>query len=300
MLKLLKTLSKICEGILWLYLPIVLFYWSLTLINLDAISPLKAVVGSIVQPLVAIIEEYFNFGGAGVNYAPLILGIMVIILAVVFIITLKILNFIEKKLNDVKIKIKEQQELKIKLQEKEAHIQELEKNKVLFIMLKVDKSQQHENYLVKSDKDSFTVGLVDSYETSIKNIAKNFSGKEYNDINAGSEIKNYIFTDTEKFLIYLIYLIDKIKEINKGTADLNTIFTYTITCSCGYDAATAQTDFQITGKMLNLAGNNEILITETLRKKFEYLDTDIQMKFESKGLYILDNKDVDVYRLKIL
>ena len=304
MIKLLKTINKIAEGLMWLYLPIVLIYWTLSLIELDAIAPLKATVGIIVQPLILLMDEYFdfqfNFGGTDVDYTCVVLSVIVGGLAFLGMLNSRILEFVEEKLENTKTKLTKQKEIKVLSQKKEAQIQELNRYKALYVILKLVKIEKHDTYLVKKEDDSFSVGLMDSYESSIKNIAKSFEGREYKDFDAGPEITSFIFTDTEKFFIYLTYLTEKIKEINKGTQDdLNTVFSYTIACTCGYDAATARTDINLTHKMLNLVGSEEIFITNTLKQKLEILDTDISMKFQSKGFYMLEDKELDVYSLKI-
>ncbi len=304
MIKYIKTFVKIFEGLMWLYLPVVMIYWSLSLIELNAIIPLKATIGVIIMPLVIIIDKYFDFQfvfrNTEVDYTPVILAGAVTVSALLAMFASNVLDFIEEKLEIARIEILKQKEIKTKAKEKKMMAQELNRNKILYVMLKLKKVQRHETYLINNDKDSFTVGLIDSYENTIKNIAKNFSGKEYKGFDAGSEVSNFVFTDTEQFLLYLHYLNEKVKEINKGTADdLNTIFSYGVACSCSQDFATVKTDFQLTGKILNLVGSEEIFITSILKQKLKNLDTDINMKFESKGVYILDNKDFDIFKLKL-
>lgn len=303
MIKNLKSLCKLIEGLMWLYLPIVLFYWALTLVELNAIASLKAFIGVIVQPLIETIDNYFDFQvyfrNTEVDYTPVILAIGVAFSACLFWGGANALDVLEKKLENAKIDLLKRKESKKLEKEKEAFVEELDKNRVLYVMLKLIKIEKHDNYLIKNDKDSFSVGFIDSYETSIKNIATNFSGKSYIDFDAGAEITNFIFTDTEQFILYLIYLDEKVKEINKGTADLNTVFSYSLACSCSYSTTTAEIDFQLTNKLLNLVGKEEIFITSVLKNKLENLNTDMSMKFESKGIYMLDNKHIDTYKLKI-
>ncbi len=304
MIKHLKTIIKILEGLMWLYLPIIMIYWAVSLIELNAINPLKAALGVLVIPLVIIIDKYFNFqftfNGTEADYTPVILAGSVVAFAMLLILSIKVLDFIEENLERAKIQFLEQKEKKTLAQKRESQLRELSKNKILYVMLELKKIQQHDTYLINNGGDSFTVGLIDSYENTIKNIAKNFSGSEYKDFDAGEGIVNFFFTDTEQFLLYLHYLNEKIAEINKGTADdLNTIFTYAVACNCSYNLTTAKTDLHLTKKILNLVGKEEIFITSVLRQKLENLKTDISMKFESKGLYILDNKDFDLYGLKL-
>lgn len=302
MLKNIKTLVKIFEGLMWLYLPIVMIYWSLSLVNMEEIAPLKATVGVMVLPLVIILDKYFDFQfsfkGEEVDYTPVILAAVVSSCAFIAMFTTKFLDFIEEKLDLARIENIRKKEKMTKEEQKELLIQELNRNKILYVMLRLIKIQKHDSYLINEGADDFTVGLIDSYENTIKNIASNFNGKLLKDYESEPDVINYLFTDTDQFLLYLHYLTEKIKEINKGTEiDLNTIFSYSIACNCSYDTATAETDLKHTNKILNLVGKEEIYITSVLKQKLENLDTEVKMKFVSKGLYILDEKDFDVYKL---
>lgn len=303
MIKNLRTLCKLVEGIMWLYLPVVLFYWALTLVELNAIRPLQAFVGSIVAPIIANIDNYFDFQvyfrDMEVDYTPIVLASMVAVAALALWGGSGVLDVIEKKLENTKMELLKKKEEKKQEQQKEALVQELDRNKALYVMFKLIKIEKHDNYLVKQEDDSFSVGLLDSYESSIKNIAKSFSAKEYAEFEGGEGVSNFIFTDTDQFISYLLYLKEKVKEINKGTADLNMVFSYALACNCGYDTATAKIDFQLTNKLLNLVGKEEIFITSVLKDKLENLNTDLSIKFESKGIYMLDNKQIDTYKLLI-
>ncbi len=304
MLKCLKTLIKIFEGLMWLYMPIIIFYWTLTLIQLDALTPLRTVVGIPVYPVIGFLNEYFNFqfyfGESEIDYTPFVLTIIVGLSIFISIFISNSLDFIDEKIEKIKIEWLKKQDIDAKKKLKNIHIKELNKNKIIYVLFKILKIESHENYLVQKDDDSFSIGLIDSYETSIKNIAKSFSGKEFKSFSNDPALNSFIFTDTEQFVIFLKYFIEKIKEINKGTKDdLNTVFNYTIACSCSYDTATAETDLSLTKKVLNLVGNNEIFITDILKQKLDHIDTDLYMEFESKGIYILDEKDLDIYKLRI-
>lgn len=303
MIKFLTLINRLLEGFCWLYLPIILLYWALTLITIAAIEPLKNIVGIIVQPPVRAIDEYFNFqfmlGGTEVDYTPIALAGVVTICAICSVLTTQILDFISIKINDVKMEILRKTEIKNQQKEKEAYLQELERNKTIYMLLKLEKVQKHESYLVQQEEDIFSKGMIESYETSIKNMAKNFAGVEYKNFENKNGAVCFVFNDAKKFIKYINIFTNKIPEINQGTADLNTIFSYIMACSCSYDVATAETDLIITERILNLVGKNEIYLTSLLKEKLENVETDLNLKFESKGLYLFDKKDIEVYKMQI-
>ena len=96
---------------------------------------------------------------------------------------------------------------------------------------------------------------------------------------------------------YLKFLNKRVQEINKGTAELNTTFGCQVASICGYSTATIDTDLSLVSKILNLCSKDDVLITDTLKHKIEALNTDIKVKLEPKGIYLLNKVDVDVYKL---
>lgn len=303
MIKFLRLINRLLEGFCWFYLPIILLYWALTLITIAAVEPLKNVVGIFVQPPVRVIDEYFNFqfmlGGTEVDYTPIALAGVVTVCAICSVLVTQVLDFISIKINDVKMEMLRKAEIKNQQKEKEEYLQELERNKAIYVLLKLEKVQKHESYLVQQGEDIFSKGMIESYETSIKNMAKNFAGVEYKDFKSENGAVCFVFNDAKKFIRYISVFTGKIPEINQGTADLNTIFSYTMACSCSYDVATAETDLAVTERIHNLVGKNEIYLTNLLKEKLENVETDINLKFESKGLYLFDKKDIEVYKMQV-
>jgi len=301
-MKFLKTLIKIFEGILWLYLPVVIFYWILLPVEFPFIKALKSFIGIFIEPLLVPLNSNFDFifryEDQEIGYGVLVLAGLVIFVILLAMASVKIIEVLEGRIFHLKIKIGQQERQKIKEQELKVIQEELNKNKVIFAMLKIIKKQEHEEYLVKADDSPFSVGLVDSYQTSLVNLAQKFSGNEYTNFNAGPDTYNFVFNDEERFLQYLKFLGQRMDEINKGTADLNTVFSFEIACSCGYSLVTAEADFSILAKILKLCGDKEILVTEKLKNKISGVKGFSGIKIAPKGLYMLDNHHLDVYLLQ--
>ncbi len=299
----LKTINKLIEGLLWLYLPLVLFYWIITPVSFSPVLALRGYLAVIIEPLIIALDNNFNFSffyaDEDISYTPLVLAGLVVLAAIATIVNAKILDVIEEIAIKFKIKIDQKTLQSKKEKEKQNFQEELARNKTIFLALKVIKVQKHEEYLVKSDDGPFSAGLIESYQTSIVSLAKKFSGKEYTKFEASPDVYNFIFTDEERFLQYLKYLDRRIKEINKGTAELNNVFNYEIACSCGYSMVTAEKDFALTGSMLKLCAHDETLITDTLKNKLQAFNDKFNLKFHPKGLYILNEQNVEVHKLKI-
>jgi hypothetical protein len=278
------------------------FYWSLTLINLDIVKPFIAILGSFIDPLIlpfkSSIEYTVNYGDFTVNYTILIFGVMILCTVLMLTIIGRILNFIEKIIDNLKIKIKNKEQLRKIEEDKQEFIKELNRNRTIYVILKLTKNAQQEAYLIKENsEDFFSVGLVDSYENSIANIYKKFSGKFYGNIDGSDNITGFIFTDTKKVVEFLTFLPVHIEEVNKGMLDLNTIFDYKIACHSSYSDASANVDFEITSKILNLCGSKEILLSELIKSKLEILENN-NFRLYSRGIYLIKDKQMDVYKLQ--
>lgn len=300
----LKTLNKLIEGILWLYLPLVLIYWTLTPIEFSFFKGIKGLLSVFIEPLLLSLDSNFDFilsfEGSDISYTPLILAGVILICIILTIFNAKLLDFIEDSFLQLKIKMNQKALQKDREKKHQSFYEELEKYKIIYLMLKIIKTQKHEEYLVKKEDNAFSDGLIGSYQTSIANLAEKFSGKPYKDFDAGSDTYSFVFTDLEGVLQYIKVLSQRIKEINKGTSDLNCVFNYEIAASCSYSLISADADLSVTSKVLKLCSNSEILITETLKNKIQNSDKTFKVKLEPKGIYMLGESQVDVHRLKVL
>jgi hypothetical protein len=303
LIKFIKGLFKLVEGILFIFLPVVVFYWALTLVNIDIVKPFTAILGSFIDPLIVPFKSSIEYSveydkDYTVNYTILFFAGIVLGTAFMFTIIGRILDFIEKILNKIKLNVKKQEKLRKKREEKQEFIKEVTKNNTLYVMLKLTRNQPKESYLMKDKKDDFfSVGLVDSYETSLANVYKKFSGKTYKNPDGTNNLNNYIFTDINKFLEFLPFLKERVEEVNKGMIDLNVKFDYKIACHCSYSDASALVDFEITSGILNLCGDREILLSELLKDLLETTDNN-NFRLFSRGIYLIKDKQMDVFKLK--
>jgi len=303
LIKFLKNIFKLIEGILFILVPVIVFYWSLTLVNLDIVKPFIALLGSFIDPLILPFKSYIDYSityeeNYTVNYTSLFFAVIILITGFIFILIGNILNFIEKIMDKTKLKFKKQAQLRKKQAEKQEFVNEIKKNNTFFVILKLIKNQPKESYLIKEEgNDFFSVGLVDSYETSLINIYKKFSGKAFGHLGGTNNLNSYIFTDIDKFLEFLPFFKERIEEVNKGMLDLNVKFDYKIACHCSYSDTSAQVDNEITSLILNLCGNREIIISEILKNRIEVLENN-NFKLYSKGIYLIKDKQMDIFKLK--
>jgi len=303
LIKLVKSLFKLAEGLLVIFLPLVIFYWTLSLIDIDIIKPITAIAGAVIEPLMipfkSFIKYRVKYNNVNVDYSVLIFAGMIVLSAYVLNICGHILTYMEKIAEKIKNKIKEQEQLIIKAQEKKEYVKELNKNKTIYVALKLIKQEPKEAYLIQNEGDDlFSVGLVDSYENSIINICTKFSAKIFGNVGGAKNVHGFIFDDVDKFLEYLPFLKDRIEEINSGMLDLNVKFDYKAACHCSYSDVSSDVDFEILNRIINLCGIGEIYLSELLKRRLDVMDTIKGFNFFSRGVYLIKDKQVDLFRLQ--
>lgn len=302
MLNFIKSLNKLVEGLLFLVLPVIVFYWALTLLSPNIVAPFVAILGGIFNPVIDPFRPYItykvNYDNMTVDYTVLLFAFLVMFTAFLCTINGHILNFIEKISKKAAAKQKEQEIIKQREVERQEYINEINKNKTIYTVLKLTKNAPNESYLIKEDgSDFFSQGIVDSYEKTIKDAYLKYEGIHKTNKTDEENANCFIFYDIEKFLNYLVYLQDKVEEVNKGMLDLNVRFDYQVACHCSYSDASAEIDFDITSKILNLSANKEILLSELLTNRLNLLE-DKYFNLLSRGIYLLNDKQIDVFRIE--
>jgi uncharacterized protein YggT (Ycf19 family) len=303
-MKFIKALNKFFEGILFIFLPIIVFYWSLSLVNLDIVKPIMAILGLIIDPMVypfrPLITYVANYQTYSVDYTVLFFAGLVLAAALLCTLNGHILRFIEEKMSEALELQKEKETLKHLEEEKREYHREVNKNSTIFVALKLIKNQPVASYLIKEDKnDFFSGGLVDSYESSICKAHLKFGGTNFNFKNSDESIVYFIFNDLQRFLDYLPYIEERVQEVNKGMLDLNICFDYKIAAHCAISDASAEADYQVVMKMLNLCAEKEVLLSEILKNRLE-LKENKNYKLFSRGIYLINDKQMDVYKLQFL
>ncbi|MEI8388832.1 MAG: hypothetical protein WCG23_02995 [bacterium] len=303
MIKFIKGLFKLIEGILFILIPVVILYWTLTLVNLDIVKPFVAILSEYIDPLVAPFRSYIQYSvtydnNFTINYTILFFAGVVLVIAFMFTLIGHILNFVDRIVDKMKLKLKEKEKLRKKQEEKQNFINEIQKNNTVYVILKLVRNQPTDSYLIKKeDSDFFSSGLVEAYENSLLNAYKKYSGKTYGNVGGINNLNSYIFTDINKFIAFLLFFKERVEEVNKGMQDLNIKFDYKIACHCSFSDASTSVDIEITSKILNLCNPRDILVSELLQNRLT-LSENNNIKLYSRGIYLMNDKQIDVFKLK--
>ena len=118
---------------MWLFLPLVLFYWALMPVQFAFVTPIKAFLGKIIDPMLSIANGFFDFSflyqGLNISYAPLVLVGAVLIQIRDASLNDKILDLIENIIHKININRASQNQITRKNKEILQAQEELEKTK---------------------------------------------------------------------------------------------------------------------------------------------------------------------------
>ncbi|MFH0702287.1 MAG: hypothetical protein V2B14_01955 [bacterium] len=303
-MKFIKEFIKFIEGILLLLVPIMVFYWFLYTINLKVLTPLILILGNLFNPVISIVKLYGNFqmvsNDTTIDFAPLIAAVVVLISSFVFSGLEKFLCILEQKVNQEKIKAKQDEEKKQLELEKIKYLNGLAKNRIAYFVLKFNKKACSSSYLYSNNEDDFSVEKwFEAVINGIFDASVGFKAKRYKELEQNSDRYYFVFYSILDVIKYSSYLFNRIKEVNNEFAKQGMNLSASIACHCSYSEDTAHSDFSITSKILNLGGENEMLVSELFKNKYDILEEEVDLKVISKGVYHIENNQIEIYQVVI-
>lgn len=302
-MKFLKGLIKFIQAILLFSIPLILSYWFLSVLNLEPIKPFVAILGSMFDPFIDFIKLYLHYqivyDNVTVDFDPLILAVTVMVLVFILIGFENIFNEIDKIIAKAKEKVRETKEKHYIEIQKMDFIEELAKNKVTYSLMKLRKKQSSFSYLYKAEEDLFGGGVFSTMVNDIINKAKELNGKIIDDYNEENGEKAYIFYNVTDAIDYAFFVHNKVNEINTEVLDQAEKLFYSFSFHCAYSEATANMDLQITKKILMLGSDDEIIVSELFKNKYEALKAESNILFESKGIYCINENEIEIFQLKV-
>ncbi len=312
MLKLLKNIIKVIEALLMLIVPLIFFYWFLSLIDLDALRPLLAVFESIFsQPLAAIkriVDIQIEDRGLVIDFTPVILGFVFMGGSIALSYVRKGIKRLELKYDAIKLK-KQQEKQEEEMEEKiQQEIQDLKDHKIIYFILKLSKNDSPDSYLYNSEEDFFTQSIVNGLiNGTAAQAEKEYNAERYPDFQGENNTFRFLFTDTRKAIEYSKFIKNRVAEINKEVIDQSMKVNYSVGCHCNYDRNNQEVDLDVTSKILALSGDNEVTVSDIFKKKYEAEELEEGIKFAPKGTYLFDSKgicninndELEVFKIKI-
>jgi hypothetical protein len=300
-----KAMIWVCrffEGALLFFVPVVIFYWILAMTDIQAMSPITNLLGQFLSPLLRFTRGFVNykihFNGDVIDSVPLFLSFIILFLSFLFFIAGRILTHLEDAVYKVQIKVKADDIRRHSEKTKNKFLEELAKNKVVYLVLKFRKKDSSFSYLYQEEDDPFSEGIFNNLINGAVEYSSHFSGKKWKQQeNKGGNYK-FLFYNVTDAIDYSFYINNKVQEINKDILDMSKKLHYKIACHSSYSEITAEKDFGIAERILELCGENEILASTLFKNKYNALKEETNIKFDSKGIYNMGEEQIEVFHLK--
>lgn len=303
MIRFLRRINRFFEGLSILLVPVIIFYWFLNIIDLPFFKSIANMIGYLLKPLLLLVKFFGNFQinyeGSVIDLNPLVLAGILFIIFFSFSGIEKILNLVEESLNRVKIKIQESNEQKIKELLYEKYLQDLAKNRIIYVVLKLNKKTMPASYLYDKEEDFFSEGILNKMISKTLDGAEQYDGKKFKDFEPEEGYYNYIFYEVPSAIDFAFFVNNMIIEINKDILDLSERMSFSIGMYCSVSEASAPLDFAITTKILDLGSNNEILVAEVFKNKYQAMKSESNIAFDSYGIYAIDDQQLELFKLKV-
>ena len=302
-MKFLRTIIILIEGILLFLIPVVLFYWFLLILDLNILQPIVYFLGKVFNPFLSVINLFVHFQ---INYKekvidlnPFLLAVVLLLITFVFYGIEKVLNFIEFIINKAIIRAKELKQIEqIELIKKD-FLEALAKNKFTYIVLKFCKIETSSAYLYNSSDDFFSEGVLSSVLKGLVDSSEKFNGKKHTNFTGEDDTYNYIFYEITDGIDFIFNVHNRVMEINDKILDQSQRLYFTASFNCGYSEETSDKDILTANKILNLCDKDQILASELFRNKYEAVKEESNIKFISKGIYNINNDQIEIFELKV-
>jgi len=301
-MNLLKQSFKFIQAILLFILPLILFYWFLIVLNLAVLKPFTAILGFVLDPFIAVVRNFISYklsyNGVKVDFTPLLAGGAILVFYFIFSIFDNFVDNVEKTFNKTREKIKETDKKKHQDEMQRNYLEALAQNKIIYLVLKLRTNETTSAYLCNKEDDIFSEGITNTVTSSIIESSENYNSKRYQEFKGKDNTYNFIFYNITDAIDYSFFIYNRVQEANKNVIDPSVRINFTIACNCSYSEDSAELDFEITRKILNLGGNSEIITSELFMEKYKALKDETNLLFISKGIYEVNEKHLEIFQLK--
>lgn len=303
-MKFLKGLNKLIEGTLLLIVPVVVFYWFLLVINLEVLNPFAATLGGIFNQYIDIVRSVVHYeipyNEGIIDFTPLIFAGCVLAVSFIFAGIGNILNSVEQIFVKAKLVAKEKEDKKLAEQSKVKFLEMLAKNKVVYLVLKLRKKASKSSYLFEVDSENQGNDQFTPIFDDVLDSAQSFKAKKYeNNYDEDENTYFFLFYNVTDAIDYSFSVLNKIQQADKELVKIGSRVSASISCHCGLNENNSTFDFPTTLRILSLCGEQEIVTSELFKNKYEALKAESNLVFDSKGIYNIENKQMEIYALRI-
>jgi len=301
-MKLLCDFFKLIQVISLLLVPATVLYWLLLQFDLAALNGIKTVLTMAMAPLVAFVNIFGTFitvyDGVTIDFAGLIGAGLLILLATIANRLESFFGFLDDKINVAKEKARM---YKVELLEEQrriaAYLRELERNRIVYMMLKLRKRESNLSYLCSLDDENKEESESSKIIKEIVEYSSKFNCKKTEKIEEDTNTYNFVFHSIDEAIDYSFYVRNKVVNASSELMKIGEKLVFSISLHCAVSEGTLYRDLPLMEKILNLAGENQILSSELFKNRYTEFKEESNIKFKSLGLYRILNDNIEVFHL---
>jgi hypothetical protein len=297
-MKIIKNFIRLLQIILLFLIPLLIIYWIICQVNFDPIRSIQTFLGYILDPVISTVKTAQNFE---IDFNGQTADINALVAAGASIFAIITLTFFESFINYLESLIRlaslKNTEAEIKRTNKKLHdsyVKQMLSIDNIYLFLKFKITEEAHSYLISEDDSKET---VDKIQKEIIEHSKNFSVKA----TAASENEKYrhsfIFNDINNALTYALYISDSLKAAKEELAASGSKISFIATMHCENSNKDSGTDYKIAYKLINLAGDNEIISSDLFKNKYYVHNENPAVQFLSRGEYNILDQNIEVFRI---
>lgn len=296
-MRLIGSILKGISGLLILFIPFLIIYWILSILEMEPTQFLVNILGGIFLPFLGIIESItnnpnFDVADFNVKLSPIILTGILLATSAILNILAKVVQKFDETVNLATAKTKVHMVQKQKEEEKKEAQRLMMEKSIAYVVVRHNSQTTSSAYLVSS-------GL--SHE-DITNMFKEHVNKyQYHDAELAKQSTDdnmvIIFDNVAASLTYALNIMDGTKSLNLQLDKAGTKLDANIGIYSTSPTDSKANSIFIANKICNLSEPGEISVSKTVKDIFMHDRVENTLRFTSKGMYDL-GEEVEIFAVK--
>jgi len=298
-MKIIKNFIRLLQIILLFLIPLLIIYWIICQVNFDPLKSIQAFLGFILDPVISTVKTVQNFE---IDFNGQTADINALVAAGASIFIIIILTFFESFISYLESLIRlaslKSTEAEIKRTNKKLHdsyVKQMLSIDNIYLFLKFKITEEAHSYLASEDTSK---EIADKIQKEIIEHSKNYIVKAATASENEKYRYSFIFNDINNAIDYTLYISDRLKTAKEELAESKSKISFIATMHCGNSNKNSETDYKIADKLLNLAGDNEIISSDLFKNKYYVHNENPAVQFLSRGEYSILDQNIEVFRIE--
>jgi hypothetical protein len=260
-------------------------------------KPAEVMLSSVLSPFISssklLINTYFSIDKNVANFAPIISGVMALIIFYILDAFVKLVDYTDKKAVAIADKTKQIFDDKLAESCRLEYVQDLANHKIIYLACKIRQKQMQDTSLYLEEEDLMKVKTrIKELTSEIITYSEKYRPKKYPQSKNEPDTYRFVFYNVNNAIDYAFYIYNFLNKVNPELISSNHKLSFSLACHCSCGEDTSGLDFAVTDKMINLANENEILVSEIFKDKYEIMKKESNLKFITRGVYMVLNNEM--------